>query len=207
MAQYLRTFTTPCPSRLLDAINADTGITPTCLQIINYGLDEDWIFEFDSNLGTTGNPSEEAIFDALLAAWTCPPETQDPVNTGSASVFGSEFDQDEDETTSSTTSPTYQTKLTLNSSSLPSGTYRIGWYCEVMGTSSSGRTQVSVATNGTTLANPQVEHEDKNDWIPFTGFRYQSLSGSPSTTISWRRQGPNHMSSIRRARIEIWRVS
>ncbi len=69
MAQYQRTFSTPCPVDLIDAINTDGGIPTPLRQIINLGTG-DVRFDFVGTL-TTG---QESTLDAILSAWSCPVE-------------------------------------------------------------------------------------------------------------------------------------
>ncbi len=105
---------------------------------------------------------------------------------------------------STTTSSTYQTKLTYNVGTLEGGIkYRIGWYCEVCNSSTSGRTEVQVAYDGTVIANPSVEAEDDDDWVPFCGFYYLSEDTTVTNiTIKYRRMSEG-TAKIRRARLEI----
>lgn len=59
--------TTTCPNDLMEAINADVGITPTILQIVNVNGTSS-IFEFDGDVDSAG----ASALDAILASWTCP---------------------------------------------------------------------------------------------------------------------------------------
>lgn len=122
-------------------------------------------------------------------------------------VFGSQNQDAEDETTSSTTSSTYQNKLNLTTGVLPAGRYRIGWYCEGAQSTTSDRFQMRVQIDDSdTLGQTMEETADTDDWMPHGGYAYRNLSGSISIDMDWREQAGG-TASIRRARLEIWRVS
>lgn len=131
----------------------------------------------------------------------------DEEGEGGLLVFGSEFQQTSDDTESSTTSSTFQQKLRLTTPSLPSGTYRIGFYCEYWQSNVSDFCEVKIELNDTTvLATFIFEPEDNDDRWPGGGFVYQSLSGVNTIDMDWRQQGGG-TAFIRRARLEIWRVT
>ncbi len=75
MAFYVRAFTTTCPGALIDSINDNVNITPTLVQIISTG-DGNSTFDFTSTL----SGAEETEFDNVLAAWSCPAETDPSPN-------------------------------------------------------------------------------------------------------------------------------
>lgn len=127
--------------------------------------------------------------------------------TISGGVFGSEFQETSVDGSSSTTSDSFQQKATITTASLPSGTYRIGWYIETANNNSSGRTEVRVQiNNSTTICEPSNEAEDRDDWVPFSGFYTTSLLGSNTITLDYRNASKRGTCSVRRARLEIWRV-
>jgi hypothetical protein len=122
-------------------------------------------------------------------------------------VFGSEFQQASSDTESSTTSATFQQKLRLTTGTLPSGTYRIGFYCETWQSGLADLAEWQVELNDTTvLATGLNEPEDGDERWDHGGFVYQSLSGSNTIDLDWRQQGGS-TAYIRRARLEIWRVA
>lgn len=70
--KYTRTFTTTCPTELIEFINNDPSITPVLLQIIEgAGVPGDSDFWFDDPLSTAGSPDEVNRLDAILATWEC----------------------------------------------------------------------------------------------------------------------------------------
>ena len=103
-------------------------------------------------------------------------------------------------------SSTYVIKSYLNPSNLsPTSKHKINWYCEVNNTSTSGRTQIEVAYDGNVVAEPSIESEDANDWVPFSGFAQLNAGVTPtSITLKFKRLSAG-TSKVRRARLEIQR--
>ena len=126
-----------------------------------------------------------------------------PSGNGGGGTFGSEFQQVSSEGESSTTSDTYQQKLRLTTGSLPSGVYRIGWYAEIDGQTDPMDMQVEL--NDTTQIGFNDYDSSLSDYINCSGFYYDTLSGVNTIDIDWREGGGEGL--IRRARLEIWRVS
>ncbi len=108
---------------------------------------------------------------------------------------------------STTTSGSFQTKLAYSAGVMnPDIPYRIGWYCEVNNSSTSGRTEIQVDYDGNVIALPSIESEDTSDWVPFSGFFYLDAGTEVSTiTIKYRRLSSG-TAKIRRARLELTKV-
>lgn len=122
-------------------------------------------------------------------------------------IFGSQFQQVSSDANSSTTSAVYQNKLTLTTGSLPNGLYRIGYHIETSNNDTSGRTECRVELNNiTTMVEPSNEAEDSSDWVPFSGFDYRTLNGINTLDLDYR-QLVAGTSTVRRARLEIWRIN
>ena len=122
-------------------------------------------------------------------------------------IFGSEFQQTSSESTSSTTSTSYVQKLLMTTPSLSAGTYRVGWSAEVSNSSTSGCTKVHTKIGSTTIGESMVENEDSRDWQPRSGFYHGTLSGVNNIYIEFAGAYVSCTANIRRARLEIWRVS
>lgn len=128
--------------------------------------------------------------------------------TISGGVFGQNYAYSNVEGTSSTTSTTYQLKATLTTASIPSGTYRMSCHIETHNTSTSGRTGVMCNLNDTiTMCESSNEAEDSHDWVPFVCFDHMSLSGINTVKLYYNCANSIGTSSVRRARIEFWRVA
>jgi hypothetical protein len=130
-------------------------------------------------------------------------------NDGAQGPSGQNFSfyQDaEDLSTSTTTSVTYQEKLNLQTSSLDAGKYRIGWSFEYLnsGSNDSGEYRVQV-DDTTTLFEVDPEHASQNHWRPASGFATITLSAGVHD-IDFDFRDIDGSTSVRRARLEIWKV-
>lgn len=124
--------------------------------------------------------------------------------------FGTYFQNAASEGSSTTTSTTFQQKVTMTTPSLPSGDYRIGWYFEWQHTDTSTDFRARVRLNNTTnLMEQQEEPQDggTDQWRPTSGYMVQTLSGANTIDLDYSRVGGSGTAGIRRARLEIWRVS
>lgn len=131
-------------------------------------------------------------------------------------VFGTEFASNNSETTSTTTSTSYQQKVRLSVTGISAGTYRIGWYYEwndasgeewYTGAVSSMYARVQV-DDTTTLAEKRMGTNSADYWGMDSGHYIGSLtSGNHNIDIDYRAENASYSAGIRRARIEFWRVS
>ena len=123
---------------------------------------------------------------------------------GSGGDFGTEFQEVSDETETSTTSSSFILKLKMTTTNLPTGTYRIGWYYEG---DSSDEDDTNLFHVRIDQEVPSLTHHgqnaanENNTFAPRSGFHYKTLTGVHEIEIE------HQNSSIRRARIELWRVS
>lgn len=109
---------------------------------------------------------------------------------------------------SSTTSTTYQNKLTLTTDSISSGKYRIGWVYEFTSSKSNFIAQI-IIDGSTELQNPNAGSGTKiNAWTSASGFDYVNLTdGIHSISINYRSSKNNKQVNIRNTKIELWRIS
>lgn len=117
--------------------------------------------------------------------------------------FGGDLYQEASDSESSTTSNTFQTKTTLTTSSLPAGTYRLGYSCRASNSKKDKLTEIQVELDGTVVALFTVMGDEAD--VLSGGFVYQSLSGVVTATIKYRRI--NNTAKISRARLELWRAA
>lgn len=110
--------------------------------------------------------------------------------------------------TVSTTSGTFQTRVSTNHSAVQGRRYKLEWYGEVQSTSTSGRTEIQIIYDGVERALVSYEAEDPNDWVPLTGFCYliANSNASENLDLNWRRANTAGTSSLRRARVSITEV-
>jgi len=132
------------------------------------------------------------------------------------SVYGTEFHWAENMGVSSTTSSSFLTKVSLTTSNLPSGTYRIivnyGWSQSdgdgafegrvLLNSNQLGETHKVYPTTGDKFGNGNID----NDWLDFSSREFaQILSGVNTVEIQWRQSGGN-TAKIADANIQIFRV-
>lgn len=135
----------------------------------------------------------------------------DPGPQGPAGPSGglSEFNYAEDESTSSTTSGTYQQKLRLTTGSLVGGNYFIQWHYEgyTSDIDANFRVQVDDTTTISEIEHVSVDEGDKHYWSSFSGIKRINLSaGVHNIDIDYNDDGGGS-AQIRRARISLFGVS
>lgn len=125
-------------------------------------------------------------------------------------IFGMGYFYGEDNSTSSTSSSTFQQKLRLTTGSLAAGTYRIGWYYQwrisVTNNDFIARVQVD---DSTTLFTHQQEPQDSggDQAHQGCGFRHLALTaGVHNIDLDYSTDGSG-TSFIWNSRLEIWRVA
>lgn len=124
-------------------------------------------------------------------------------------LFGSEFQEASSLGLSSTTSTTFQNKLTLVTPALPAGNYRIGWSYSWSYGSTGNDFEARVTLNAVDIMNHAQEPKDAgtDQLHRHTGFEYQAISGINTIELDYRTDSGGVTAWIQRARLEIWRVS
>lgn len=158
---------------------------------------------------TVASHSDTSATGSELNELTNGSETTLHSHAGGGSVFGAGFQEEVSLGRSTTTSSSFQNKLTLTTPAL-TGKYRVGWHAVVDQSLASDAVQAQLYNN----TNAQVvgttqEHEPKDtkNRIAVGGFEYIDFTGSAkSFTIQYRQQRGS-TAGIQDARIEIWRVS
>jgi pectin methylesterase-like acyl-CoA thioesterase len=129
--------------------------------------------------------------------------------TPSGIIFGANFQTAVDETTTSTTSSSYQDKVTMTTPAL-TGTYRVSFYCEVATGSSNTRSLARLynVTDATELCLHDSRDSAGSLFQGKLGFQYVTFAGVAKVfKIQFASQAGVATISCRRARIELWRVS
>lgn len=153
-------------------------------------------FQFLENLSS----GEQTTLDSIVAAHT------GIYSEGSPVISENEFQQIYVEGSSSTTSSEFKQKVSLTTNSIPSGTYRIGWYSEISNTKKNKQTSIRIQVNDNAiLAEPSLEVRDVDSWIPYSGFSYVSLSGVNTIDMDYKTEKKG-VANIRYVKLEIWRV-
>jgi hypothetical protein len=123
-----------------------------------------------------------------------------------AGVYGTQRVYASSEGESSTSSGTFQTKVTLTTPSVPAGTYRIEWYAEHRQQSTSNSALRRVQLDGVDISNESVEMKDTTNWVGRSGF-YEGALSSGVHTVTIQYATENSTTRIRRARLSFIRVA
>lgn len=128
-------------------------------------------------------------------------------------IFGTHYDEASSEGDSSHTGDVdWEEKLTKTFNTLPDGKYRIGFYYEWKYNDASaawfgGRIQIN---NVTTPHEIYQEPKDATNWYSESGFMHHTVSSGPENVrvdIDYKTYRSGATAYIRKARVEIWRVS
>jgi hypothetical protein len=135
----------------------------------------------------------------------------DLVLSAGAKFTPPEFQETSNDGESSTTSSTWQQKLRLTTGSVPAGKYRIGWYLEGSGDDANIRFEYRVQIDDTTTImewHPGFPKKySSGEWQVNGGHYYATLSAASHDIDLDYRNNDGNTTYIRRARLEIWRVS
>jgi hypothetical protein len=129
--------------------------------------------------------------------------------SGSSSIFGADYQIEVVEGTSTTTSSTMQDKVTLTTPAL-TGTYRVAFFCEIMiGTANARhRCQLYNVTDAAELCFDDTRPSLASMYTVRSGFQNVTFAGAAQTfKIQFANQNNSATVTIRRARIEFWRIS
>jgi len=119
------------------------------------------------------------------------------------------FREVSDETTSSTTSTSWQEKVSFDIDDLPAGKYRIGWHYEWQYKHGSFEFKARIQVdNSTTIHEFFQEPENVNSWYTESGFRYVTLTEDDHTIdVDYCGTKSGKVARIRAVRLEFWRVA
>lgn len=127
----------------------------------------------------------------------------------SGPVFGRDYQSVVDENTATTSSTTFQTRVTLNTPTL-TGTYRVGWQVKIGANDDQNDTEARLrdTTAGVTLDNTVIEPKDTENRYAVGGAVEVVFSNESKTfTVDFRTADGWDTAIIDKARIEFWRVS
>lgn len=125
-----------------------------------------------------------------------------------AKVFGNDYTYVASLTTTTTTSSTYISKALLTTPVLLAGDYRVAYSCEVNNSDEGGSVNTQLLQNGITqLAASVTEPKDVANYYMMSGFVKLSLmAGIHTFDLQFQQIGAG-TASIRRAKVEIFRIS
>lgn len=151
--------------------------------------------------------NEQITFDSKSMDIADESGIPDMTNISSSSAYGSYVAETSSEGESSTKDKnTYQTKLSLVTTSVSDGKYRIGWSFEVQGSDKDDIENTVTLNNSTVLMETNVEPGDKGNWIPSSGFKYETILEGIQT-IDLKFKTTKDAVKIRRARLEIIKIT
>ena len=143
-----------------------------------------------SSSGTinVSSASSPLLGQVLTATSSTTATWQTPESGGG--LFGTEYHFESSDGESSTSSRSFQTKVTLTTSSLPSGSYRIGYCFEMSNSYNRVLSEIQVELNGSDICVATFEADD--DFHAMAGFDTQTLSGVNTISIRHRRKLVEH---------------
>lgn len=121
-------------------------------------------------------------------------------------IFGAGYEYAESEGLSVTTSTSFLNKLLLVTAALAAGDYRVSYSAEINQSSAANACVVQFTVAAVQINEVIIEPKDITNFYSVQAFRRMTLNGSQAINIDFRVEGIM-TAGIRRARIEIWRVS
>jgi len=130
---------------------------------------------------------------------------------GGGGTFGSEYDSGEDLSEQVTSSTSEQNALTITTPSVPAGDYRVGWSFEWKGESEKEDflARVRVDDSDPNIMDMMTTVKGGNKWGPTSGFGNITFgsSGTHTIDVDWWSGDSGNDASIRKTRLEFWRIS
>lgn len=123
--------------------------------------------------------------------------------------YGSQYHYQESEALSNMTGMTYQTKMTMVTSNLPAGDYKISWQGLQDSSSNTVGTgfRVQVDSGAFLLTETLYQKTDADVFLPFAGFNVVTLSAGVRTiTLDWIAGSSGTSSNIKEVRLELIRT-
>jgi len=123
-------------------------------------------------------------------------------------VFGSQYQFESDESVSTTSSTTFQNKLTLTTPVIPEGFYRAEVTFEVTNSSGDKPVVIEAVLDNEQFSETLYAPKFENEYILKTSFAAKELShDTHEIELNFRSTSEGGTAKIRKARIEIFRVS
>jgi len=152
--------------------------------------------------------NEQVTFDSNSLGISDETGVPDTTTINLSNAYGSYVAETSSEGETSTSSKnSYSTKITLTTSNITSGKYRIGWYYETNGATNKSHLSTVVLNSSSSLSDNNIEYKDSNSWEPHGGFKYEVLEKGVHTVDIQFKPSSNITVKIRRARIEILKIT
>lgn len=126
---------------------------------------------------------------------------------GGSSVFGNNYATTELNGTRVITNDDWVDVLTLNTSDLTQGNYKSSFYAEYNNDRTNRDVFLRFLVDGQVIAEAQTEAKDSSNYYPFSSFFTTQLSGVKTLKIQGKGERFTTDLTIRKARIEFYRVS
>lgn len=164
-----------------------------------------WVFT-TPRLGTATTVKAIGIETPYIQSSASAPWIWDKLNP--SGNFGSELHYKEDLTLSATTSPVFQTKLTLVSDPLPLGTYFLVVNAVVSGTQLGTNIGARLLYDGAQVASLSIKPNVSDGEVSFNPYDVEiNISGSHTWTLQWAREGGGGSATISGSKMTLWRLS
>lgn len=122
-------------------------------------------------------------------------------------VFGSQFQKATLPDERQTSSTNWVDLLTLQTTDLPSGEYSLKCYAEYNNNKTNRSIYLRFIIGSTTVAEIVKEAKDNTDYLVFSSFTTETLTGVNAIKLQFKVEQSNTTIKARRSRIELFRVS
>ncbi len=188
-----------------------TGTTLTVKGIGTVPTIEDFTatdFITTEDTGTITKVNVSIIRSGVDGKWEQGKGSSTPLSFAVIDLFGSEYQFEVDESESTTSSTTFQNKLTLTTPVIPAGNYRGEITFEVTNDSGDKPVVTQVTLDGTPFNESFYAPKFADEYIVKTSFSNQALTNDiHDIEVNFRATSEGGTAKIRNTRIEIFRVS
>ncbi len=168
-------------------------------------IDGSLVLTEDSALGALSDVDVAAPGIGDVLAW----DGSKWVASPNAWVMGRNYDREACEQENSTTNPNWQRKVRMETENLPYGEYRVGWSYEwrqTRGTRNDFKARVRRGEDVFGEHQQEAKDSGQDQWHTASGFGFFTGYGVQHIDIDYCSSNSSETASIRRARLEIWRV-
>jgi len=166
----------------------------------------DFVTTVDNAIVTQVNLS--IIRAGIDGKWEQGKGSQTPIVYVDLDVFGSEYQYEASESESTTSSTTFQNKLTLTTPVIPSGFYRSVATFEVTNDSGDKPVVTETVLDGNQFSESFYAPKFEDEYLMKTSFAAQALTNAVHVIeINFRSTSEGGTAKIKRARVELFRVS
>jgi hypothetical protein len=148
--------------------------------------------------------ADVVLIEDSAASWAKKKATV--ASLGGGGVFGQNYQTQASLGTSTTTSATFQDKVTLTTAAI-TGDMFVTWQAVISSDNKEYEVRLYDTTSATVITNEYNKTADSDYFWPTAGHGIVSLTGSAHTLkVQWRDIGGGDTITIEKARITVWRV-